>query len=123
MKWVSLIVTLMVCALAVYYLFYGAKPKPGTPHATVQAYIDAAKKNDEAAIRSLCTGTAAEDAVRIAPQVRKMMAGDVPLGLQPMKADPPRKGFCATSLGRVLGVQLIQKGGQWKIIEVGMSGE
>jgi len=122
MKWVGLILTLMVCGAAVYYI-YVKKPTPGTPHAIVQAYIDAARKGDEAAIRSVCTADATANAVRLAPQVRAMMAGSGPVGLQAMKADPPRKGLCAMVGGRVLGVQLIQQDGQWKIVAVGFLGE
>jgi hypothetical protein len=123
MKWFSLIVTLMVGAVVFYYVYFGRKPTPGTPHATVQAYIDAAKKGDVAAIRALCTGAAAADGVRLAPQVRAMMSGGVPVSLEKMKADPPRQGLCALVGGKVLGIQLIQEGGLWRIVEIGMSGE
>jgi len=123
MKWVTLIVTLMVGAAVLYYAYYGRKPTPGTPHATVQAYVDAAKKGDEAAIRSLCTAAAAQDAIRLAPQVRKMLTGTGLVALQAMKADPPRKGLCAALGARLLGFQLIQENGQWKIVEIGVTGE
>jgi len=123
MKWVSLIVTLMVGVVVFYYVYFGRKPTPGTPHATVQAYIDAARKGDEAAIRALCTGAAVADAVRVTPQVRAMMGGGGPVGLQKMKADPPRQGLCALVGGKVLGIQLVQENGQWKIVEIGISGD
>jgi hypothetical protein len=123
MKWFGLVITLIVGGVAFYYIYHGSKPKPGTPHATVQAYIDAARKGDEAAIRALCTAAAAGDAVRLAPQVRAMMAGGGPVGLQPMKSDPPRRGLCALVGGKMLGIQLIEENGQWKIVEIGISGD
>ena len=123
MKWVSLIVTLMVGAVVLYYIYYGRKPTPGTPHAVVQSYIDAAKKGDEKAIRSLCTAAAADDAVRLAPQVRALMAKVGQVGLQAMKADPPRQGLTALAGSRVLTFQLSPDGSTWKICEIGVSGD
>lgn len=115
-----LIVTLIVGGVLLYYVYRGGKPKAGTPQAVAYAYVKAAIAGDEAAIRSLCSPSAADEAVRLAPQVKAMAQGRA-LMLQPMKADPPRRGLCAMASGRLLGIQLEQQNGQWKIVEIGLS--
>lgn len=120
MKWFILIITLIVGGGVLYYIYHGSKPKPGTPHATAEAYVKAAISGDEATIRSLCTAAAVQEALRLAPQVRGMAEGQV-MQLQAMKADPPRRGLCTMARGRLLGIQLIEESGQWKIVEIGLS--
>ncbi|KPL07459.1 hypothetical protein AMJ85_09500 [candidate division BRC1 bacterium SM23_51] len=120
MKWFILIVTLIVGGVVLYYVYRGSKPKPGTPDATAEAYVKAANNGDEATIRSLCTAAAVQDALRLAPEVRQMTQGQV-ARLQVMKADPPRRGLCVMARGRLLGIQLIQENGRWKIVEIGLS--
>jgi len=121
MKWFLLIVTLIVGGCLAYYLFFPRQPAvPTTPREVARAYVEAARKGDEAKIRSLCTAAAADEAVRLAPEVRAMVAKGT-FGFQAMKADPPRKGLCLVAGGRLLGLQLVEVDGRWKIEQIGLS--
>jgi hypothetical protein len=121
MRWVGVIVVVMLFGAFAYYFFYREEPtRLDSPQGVAKAYIKAAQEGDQAQIRVLCTAAAVQEALTIAPQVSQMTSSGY-LAFQAMKADPPRKGLSLMAGGRLLGIELIEDNGQWKIVHIGLT--
>ena len=122
MKWISLIVTVIVGGLAVYYIFFGNEASTYTPVGTANAFVKAALADDMEAVKNLCEASAVQSAQATAKQVHSMVESAWEVSFSPMKANPPREGAVAQLKGSLLSIEFIKKGDAWKIVTINLSG-
>jgi hypothetical protein len=116
------IVNLAIIGGWLAHAMFMKKSPEGTPHATAEAFVKAAKDNDMAAVRSLCISSAADKAERAAGRIHALSPNLYSFSFKAMQADHPRRGLMATFSGQVLGIEMIKEGDQWKIVEISIAG-
>lgn len=112
------------CYFAYTILF---APQTATDHSqqgVAMMFISATMANDNAKIESICEPTASANAVRVAGELRPLLADDA--GLSWQKVRPASGGEDAIQAqiagkGRILIVEVNKHGESWKIQSVGLA--
>lgn len=117
-KKLFLVTLLALLAFGVYRYLNSFTKSNGTPQATADAYMEAALKKDDEAIRRLCTPAAADDAVRIAVDIRSAVARNERVRFEGTQIQPPHAILTAQLPGEVIEMDLIDEGAGYRIVKI-----
>lgn len=123
MRFFSIGFVLVVAGGLVYYLFLGGnQAPPNTKWATAETYVKAAIKNDMETVRKCCVASAISQAEEVAKKIN--VAAPDPLGVkfQETAAKFPHTALSTVIASQVIVIEMIEEGGEYKIITVASSG-
>ena len=123
MRFLSIGFVLVVAGGLVYFLFLGGnQAPPNTKWATAENYVNAAIKNDMETVRKLCVASAVSQAEEAAKKINAAAPNPKGVQYQNTSAKPPNEAVSTVIASQVIVIEMIEEGGEYKIVNVGMSG-
>lgn len=107
MKWIGLIISLIIAAMALKYFVYDTyHPKADNPPGMAGVFVEAARKGDDARIGEMCEPLSRAETLQVAHQLATL-SFNTPLVWQAMKPEKGEGAIVAqlTGAGKMLVIE------------------